>query len=124
MIIENRSSSVICCSTSRARTSAADSSAATAVPVLLAGVLLYHAWLDKRAGRPSSRGQPPGAGGAAPWRLAPADSPGQLSPVNRDPGQAAEAALIGRPRPALPSWRPPHRWRPLGHWYAVGCPDH
>jgi len=94
------------------------------VPVLLAGILLYHAWLDKRAGGPSSRGLPPGAGGAAPWRLAPADSPGQLPPVNRDPGQAAEAAPIGRPRPALPSWRPPHRWRPLGHWYAVGCPGH
>jgi hypothetical protein len=94
------------------------------VPVSLAGFLLYHAWLDKHAGRPSARGLPPGAGGEAPWRQAPADPAGQLPPVNRDPGQAAEAVPIRRPRPALPSWPPPHRWRPLGHWCAVGCPGH
>jgi Domain of unknown function (DUF1707) len=92
------------------------------VPVSLAGFLLYHAWLDKRAGGQSSRGLPRGAGGEAPWRLAPADPGGELPPVSRDPGQAAEAAPIGRPRPALPSWLPPHRWRPLGHWCAIGCP--
>jgi len=79
------------------------------VPVSLAGFLLYHAWLDKRAGRPSSRGLPPGADGLTPWRLVPADSPGRLPPVNRDPGQAAEAAPIRCPRPALPSWPPLHR---------------
>jgi Domain of unknown function (DUF1707) len=94
------------------------------VPVSLAGFLLYHAWLDKRAGRPSSRGLPPGGGGEAPWRLAPADPAGQLPPVSRDPGQAAEAAPIRRPRPALPSWLPPHRGRPLGHWCAVGGPGY
>jgi hypothetical protein len=92
------------------------------VPVSLTGFLLYHAWIDNRAGRQSSRGLPPGAGGETPWRLAPADSPGQLPPVSRDRGQAAEAAPIRRPRPALPSWPPPHRWRPRGHWYAVGGP--
>ena len=93
----------------------------TVVPVSLAGFLLYHAWLDKRAGTQSSRGLPPGAGGEAPWRLAPADPAGQLAPVSRDPGHAAVAAPIGRPRPALPSWPPPHRWRPLRHWCAIGC---
>jgi hypothetical protein len=36
------------------------------VPVSLAGFLLYHAWLDKRAGGPPPRGMPPGAGGALP----------------------------------------------------------
>src|SRR4029077_14561654 len=74
------------------------------VPVSLAGFLLYHAWVDKRAGRPSSRGLPPGAGGEAPWRLAPGDPGRQFPPVSRDPGQPAEAAPIRRPRPALPSW--------------------
>jgi hypothetical protein len=93
------------------------------VPVSLAGFLLYHAWLDKRAGRQSSRGLPPGAGGEAPWCRAPADPAGRRwPPVSRDLRQAAEAAPIGRPCPALPSWPPPHRWRPLGHWCAIGYP--
>jgi len=92
------------------------------VPVSLAGFLLYHAWLDKRAGRQSSQGLPPGTGGEAPWCLAPADPAGQLPPVSRDPRQAAEAAPIRRPPTALPSWPPPHRWRPLGHWCAIGYP--
>jgi hypothetical protein len=92
------------------------------VPVSLAGFLLYHGWLDKRAGRQSSRGLPPGGGGEAPWRLAPADPAGQPPPVGRDLRQAAEAAQIRRPRPALPRWPPPHRWRHLGHWYAIGYP--
>lgn len=35
------------------------------VPALLAGTLLVHARQDKRAGRPSSQGPPPGAGGEA-----------------------------------------------------------
>jgi len=92
------------------------------VPVSLAGFLLYHGWLDKRAGRQSSRGLPPGAGGEAPWRPAPADPAGQLPPVSRDLRQAAEAAPIRDPCPALPSWQPPHRWHPLGHWCAIGYP--
>jgi hypothetical protein len=92
------------------------------VPVSLAGFLLYHGWLDKRAGRQSSRGLPPGGGGEAPWCLAPADPAGQPPPVGRDLRQAAEAAQIRRPRPALPRWPPPHRWRHLGHWYAIGYP--
>ena len=92
------------------------------VPVSLVGFLLYHAWLDKRAGGQPSQGLPPGAGGGASQRLAPADSAGQLPQINRDPRQAVEAAPIRRPRPALPSWRPPQRWRPLGHRYAIGYP--
>jgi Domain of unknown function (DUF1707) len=90
------------------------------VPVTLSGFLLYHAWLDKHARRQSSRGLPPDAGGEAPWRPVPADPAGQLPPVSRDLRQVAEAAPIGRPGPALPSWPPPHRWRPLGHWCAIG----
>ena len=54
------------------------------VPVSLAGFLLYHARLDRHAGRPSARGLPPGAGGEAPWRPAPADPAGQFPPVGRD----------------------------------------
>jgi len=92
------------------------------VPVSLAGFLLYHGWLDKRAGRQSSRGLPPGGGGEAPRRPAPADPAGQPPPVSRDRRQAAEAAQIRRPRPAVPSCPPPHRWRHLGHWCAIGYP--
>ena len=86
------------------------------VPVSLAGLLLYHAWLDKRAGRQSSPGLPPGAGagGEASQRLAPADLAGQLPQINRDSWDAAEAAPIRRPRPALPSWAPLDQWHPLG----------
>jgi Domain of unknown function (DUF1707) len=94
------------------------------VPVPLVGFLLYHAWLDNRAGGQPSQGLPLGAGGEASPRLAPAGSAGQLPQIDRDPRQAAEAAPIRRPRPPLPSWRPPHRWRPLGHRYAVGYPGH
>ena len=91
------------------------------VPVSLAGFLLYHGWLDKRADRQSSRGLPPG-GGEAPWRPAPADPARQPPPVSRDLRQTAEAAQIRRPRPALPRWSPPPRWRHLGHWCATGYP--
>jgi len=33
-------------------------------------LVLLHEWLDKRAGRQSAQGLPPGAGGAASQRLA------------------------------------------------------
>ena len=83
-------------------------------------LLLLHAWLEERAGRQSAQGLPPGAGGEASRRLAPADPAGQLPPVDRGPRQAAEAAPIRHPRPALPSWRMPNRRRPLGRRYAIG----
>ena len=87
-------------------------------------LLLFHAWLDERAGRKSAQGLPPGAGGEASRRLAPADPAGQLPQVDRGPRQAAEATPIGHPRPALPSWRPPDRGHPLGRRYAIGYPGH
>jgi Domain of unknown function (DUF1707) len=91
---------------------------------MLVGVLLaLHAWLDRRAGRQSSHGLPPGAGGAASRRLVSADVAGQLPEVDHDPRHTAEAAPIRRSRPALPSW-PPNRWRPLGRRYALGYPGH
>jgi hypothetical protein len=53
------------------------------VPALLAGYLLTCAWLDKHAGRQSSPGPPPGAGGGASRHLASAASAGQLPPTKR-----------------------------------------
>jgi hypothetical protein len=79
------------------------------VPALLGGYLLIHAWLDKRAGRQSPQGPPPGAGGQASRRLASAAPAGRLPRTNRDPQQAAEAAPIRRPCPSRPSWRPSPR---------------
>jgi hypothetical protein len=83
-------------------------------------LLLLHAWLDERAGKQSAQGLPPGAGGEASRSLAPADPAGQLPHVDRGPRQAAEAAPIRHPRPALPSWRTPNRRFPLGRRYAIG----
>ena len=85
-------------------------------------LLLLHAWLGERAGRQSALGLPPGGGAGAPRRLAPADPAGQLPHVDRDTWQAAEAAPIRRPRPALRSWRTPIRRCPLGRRYAIGYP--
>src|SRR5437763_7682661 len=79
------------------------------VPALLGGYLLIHAWLDKRAGRQSPQGPPPGAGGEASRHLASAARAGRLPRRNRDPQQAAEAAPIRPPCPSLPSWRPSPR---------------
>jgi Domain of unknown function (DUF1707) len=75
-------------------------------------LVLLHDRLNKRAGRQSARGLPPGVGGEAFRSLAPADPAGQLPQVDRGPWQAAEAAPIRRPRPALPSWRTPNRRHP------------
>jgi DUF1707 SHOCT-like domain len=75
-------------------------------------LLLLHARFDKRAGRQSTLGLPPGGSGEASRNLA--DPAGQLPQVDRDPWQAAEAASIRRPRPALPNWRTPNRRRLSG----------
>lgn len=87
-------------------------------------LLLLHTWLDERAGKQSAQGLPPGAGGEASRRLAPADPAGQPPQVDRRPRQAAEATLIRHPRPALPSWWPPNRGHPLGRRYAIDYPGH
>ena len=106
-----------------------------AVPVLVVLVVLFgavstgwllllHAWLDERAGKKAAQGLPPGAGGEASRRLAPADPAGQLPPVDRGPRQEAETTPIRYPRPALPSCWPPNRGHPLGRRYAIGSPGH
>lgn len=78
------------------------------VPGSLTGFLLFHAWLDERAGRRSSHGPPPGAGGGASRRRAPAGPAGQLPRTSRNPRRATEAAPA--PRCQLPpSWRLPPR---------------
>jgi len=46
-------------------------------------LLLFHDWLDKRAGRQSAQGPPPGAGGEPSQRRAPADPTGQFLPIDR-----------------------------------------
>ena len=51
-------------------------------------LLLFHAWLDERAGRKSARGRPPGAGGQPSQRSVPADPAGQLPQAGRDPRRA------------------------------------
>lgn len=93
------------------------------VAVLMAALLAFHAWLDRRAGRQSSPGLPPGAGGEASRRPASAEVAGQLRQANRDPRYKAEAAAIRRPRPVLPSWLK-DREHPLGRQYAIGYPGH
>jgi hypothetical protein len=55
------------------------------VPVvaMLVGVLLaFHSWLDGRAGRRSSRGLPPGAGGEPSQRPTSAGPTGQFPPID------------------------------------------
>jgi Domain of unknown function (DUF1707) len=52
-------------------------------------LLLFHAWLDDRAGRKSAQGRPPGAGGQASRRSVPAEPAGQLLQARRDPRQAS-----------------------------------
>ncbi|MGH3217612.1 MAG: DUF1707 SHOCT-like domain-containing protein [Streptosporangiaceae bacterium] len=94
------------------------------VAMLGAAMGLFHAWLDRRAGRQSSRGLPPGRGGQAFQRSVPADSAGHLPQVDRDLRHPAEAARSHPPRPSLSSRWPPHRWRLLGQRYAIGCPGH
>jgi hypothetical protein len=48
-------------------------------------LVLFHDWLDKRAGRQAARGLPPGAGGEPSQRPASADPTGHFPPI--DPGQ-------------------------------------
>jgi hypothetical protein len=94
------------------------------VAVLLAGLLTLLSWvLEKGSSRQPSQG-PPNAIGKASQRLASANSAGPPSQISHDPPHTSEAARSRLPRPALPSVRPPHRWRPLVHRYAIGYPGH
>jgi hypothetical protein len=45
-------------------------------------LLLFHDWLDQRAGRRSAQGLPPGAGGKPSQRPASADPAGQFPPID------------------------------------------
>jgi hypothetical protein len=68
-------------------------------------LLLFHDWLDKRAGRRSAQRLPPGAGSDPSQRPISAGPARQYPPAGRRRRQAAEAA--------------PSR-RPLGRQYATG----
>ena len=68
-------------------------------------LLLLHAWLEERAGRPSAQERPPGADGEASRRLAPAGPARQLPPRDHGHPHTAEAAPSRRRRPLLPIWR-------------------
>jgi hypothetical protein len=91
----------------------------TAVPT--GWMLLFHAWLEERAGRQSAPGLPPGTGGEASRRLAPA---GQFPQVERGPRQVAEATPIHHPSPELGGWWPQNRGHSLGRRFAIGYPGH
>jgi hypothetical protein len=65
-------------------------------------MLLLHAWLDQRAGRPSGQGLPSGPSGQATRRPLSADPGTQLPPGDDRHWHTAEAVPIVRPR-LLPS---------------------
>jgi hypothetical protein len=79
-------------------------------------LLLFHDWLDKRAGRRPAQGLPPGAGGEASQRWTSAGPARQLPPAGQDRRHTAEAVPSRRSRPPVPR-RPS---RPLGRRYATG----
>jgi hypothetical protein len=83
-------------------------------------LLLFHDWLDKRAGRRSAQGLPPGAGGEPSQGPASADPATQLPQAGRDLRHTAEAAQSRLPRPPLPTLRPPCRGHARGRGYAIG----
>jgi hypothetical protein len=72
-------------------------------------LVLLHDWLDKRAGPPSAQGLPPGAGGEASQRPAPAGPAGQLPPAGHARQHTAEAARSRPPRVPVPGLPPPRR---------------
>ncbi len=83
-------------------------------------LLLLHDWLDKRARRQSAQGLPPGAGGEASQRPAPAGPAGKLPPAGHGRQHTAEAARSRLPRLPLPGLRPPRMRRPRG--FMASCP--
>lgn len=85
-------------------------------------VALLHDWHRKRASRQAVQGPPPGAGGAASQRPAPAAPARQLPQSGHDPRHTAKARQSSLPRPQVPGVRRPRRGNPLGRRYALGCP--
>ena len=69
-------------------------------------LVLLHDWLDKRAGPQSAQGLPPGTGGEASQRPAPAGPAGQLPPAGHGGQHTAEAARSRLPRLPLPGLGP------------------
>jgi hypothetical protein len=69
-------------------------------------LVLLHGWLDKRAGRQSAPGLPPGADGETSGRPAPSGLAGQLPTAGHGWQHTAEAARTAFPRPPLPGLRP------------------
>ena len=96
---------------------------ALAMAVPTGWLVLLHDWLDKRAGRPSGQGLPPGAGGEASQRPAPADpaGAGQLPPAGHGRQHTAEAARSRLPRLPLPGLRPLRGEHSLIRRYVTGC---
>lgn len=92
------------------------------VAVLIAVLLTFLSRvLEKSSGKRPSQGTSPRASSTVAQRLAAADSAGQLPQISHDPRHTAEAVRDRLPRPPLASLRAPHRWRPRGRQYAVGC---
>jgi Domain of unknown function (DUF1707) len=87
-------------------------------------LLLFHDWLDKRAGRRSAQGLPPGAGGEVSQRLAAAEAAGQLPQPGHDLRHAAEAVRSRLSRPSFPVCGAPRRGHSLVRRYATGGPSH
>jgi DUF1707 SHOCT-like domain len=87
-------------------------------------LVLLHDWLDKRAVWQSAQGLPPGAGGAASQRPAPADPARQLPQSSHDLRHTAKSIQSRLPSPQVPGMRPPRRGNPLGRRYALGCSSH
>jgi len=86
-------------------------------------VALLHDWHRKRAGRQAAaQGLPPGAGGAASQRPAPADPARQLPQSDHDPRHTAQGGQSSQLRPQVPGMRRPRRGNPLGRRYLLGCP--
>jgi DUF1707 SHOCT-like domain len=97
---------------------------ALAIGVSTGWLVLLHDWIDKRAGRQSAQGLPPGAGGTASPRTAPADSARQLPHSGDDLRHTAKAMQNRPPRPQVPDMRKPRRGNSLGRQYALGCSSH
>jgi Domain of unknown function (DUF1707) len=87
-------------------------------------LLLLHDWLDKNAGRQPAQGLPPGTGGGASRRSAPAARATQLPQTGHGLEHTAEATQSRHPRLLLPGMRPLRR----GHFpecrYALGHTSH
>ena len=69
-------------------------------------LVLLHDWLDKRGGRPSAQGLPPGTGSEASQRPTPAAPAGQLPSAGHGGQHTAEAARSRLPSVPLPGLRP------------------